>query len=32
MRLLDFELADRVAPESPRYLHLPTQAPPIVLA
>jgi len=32
LRLLDFELADRVAPESPRYLRLPTQAPPTALA
>ena len=32
VRPLDFELADRVAPESPRYLRLPTQAPPVAPA
>jgi hypothetical protein len=31
LRLPDFALGDRVAPESPRYLRLPTQAPPLAL-
>jgi hypothetical protein len=30
LRLSDFALFDRVIPEAPRYLHLPTQAPPLV--
>jgi hypothetical protein len=30
IRLADFALADRVAPEAPRYLRLPTQAPPLL--
>jgi hypothetical protein len=29
LRLPGFALVDRVAPESPRYLRLPTQAPPL---
>jgi hypothetical protein len=29
LRLGDFSLADRIVPESPPYLHLPTQAPPL---
>jgi hypothetical protein len=29
LRLLDFALGDRVIPESPRYLRLPAQAPPL---
>jgi hypothetical protein len=29
LRLGDFFVADRVVPESPPYLHLPTQAPPL---
>src|ERR1700677_3853665 len=29
LRLLDFALCDRVIPESPRYLRLPAQAPPL---
>jgi hypothetical protein len=28
LRLADFALVDRIGPEAPRYLHLPTQAPP----
>jgi hypothetical protein len=29
LRLGDFSLCDRVIPEAPPYLHLPTQAPPL---
>ena len=29
LRLLDFAFGDRVIPESPRYLRLPAQAPPL---
>jgi hypothetical protein len=32
LRLLDPAPADRVIPESPRYLRLPTQAPPLALS
>ncbi len=32
LRFLDFALGDRIVPESPRYLRLPTQAPPLALA
>jgi hypothetical protein len=32
LRLPHFSLADRVVPESPRYLRLPTQAPPLALS
>lgn len=32
LRLPDFALGGRVAPESPRYLRLPSQAPPLVLS
>jgi hypothetical protein len=28
----DFKLLDRITPESPRYLHLPPQAPPVGLS
>jgi len=31
LRLLDFTLRDRVAPAAPRYLRLPSQAPPVGL-
>jgi hypothetical protein len=30
LRLLDFAIADSVGPEAPRYLRLPTQAPPLL--
>jgi hypothetical protein len=30
LRLLDFTFADSAAPEAPRYLRLPTQAPPLL--
>jgi hypothetical protein len=29
LRLADFELFDRVIPEAPPFLHLPTQGPPL---
>jgi hypothetical protein len=32
LRLLDFAFGDRIVPESPRYLRLPTQAPPLTPA
>ena len=32
LRLSDFELVDRIIPEAPRYLLLPTQAPPLGLS
>jgi hypothetical protein len=31
LRLLDFAMGERVIPESPRYLRLPSQAPPLAL-